>query len=481
MESTSKILFVDWRHIQCGSLDWRTSQGETLGVANPPEPPVPLSAYPQRVPHGIRLAAQPASTTDPVGGWKGWDRTIYHDGSYRSWHFEINGYTQLGTGAAAHAGERKSIYICGVESTDGYDWREVSRSPVKLAGQRGFDGVTFFIDPEAPPEERYKFIYSAGFPEDEHVEMVREYLDGLGLGWDDRPSIGMFAAVSPDGRQWTSVNQPFMFHHSDTDTTVLWDEALGKYVMYTRLFKEDRRLIGRAEARDFWNWGPVEAVVRPRLDQPPDYDFYLNGYTRYPGLPEYQLMFPMVYQRYTERSDVRLYSSADGIAWNPVPGGPVIEPGPAGRWDSEFLGTGKDLVPFDGDKVAIPYSGTPYPHKYPRWQEVWDSWQTAWAWWPRDRICAVQADSEGEFWTFPLSPGGRELRINCRTPMAGEVRVGIDGAEGRSIEDCDPIVGDCTAAPVRWRGQSDIGVADGDPVTLHIKLRAAQIFAIEWV
>ena len=42
-----------------------------------------------------------------------------------------------------------------------------------------------------------------------------------------------------------------MLHPSDTDTTVLWDPALGKYVMFTRMFREDRRWIGRAEADDF--------------------------------------------------------------------------------------------------------------------------------------------------------------------------------------------------------------------------------------
>ena len=34
----SKILFVDWRDILCGRLEWRTGEGARLGVANPPEP-----------------------------------------------------------------------------------------------------------------------------------------------------------------------------------------------------------------------------------------------------------------------------------------------------------------------------------------------------------------------------------------------------------------------------------------------------------
>ena len=272
-----------------------------------------------------------------------------------------------------------------------------------------------------------------------------------------------------------------MLHPSDTDTTVLWDEALGRYVMYTRMVRDGRRWIGRAEAEDFRRWGPVEPVIWPRLDDPPDYDFYLNGYTRYPGLPQYQLMFPMVWHRFTERSEVRLYSSADGIAWNPVPGGPVLAPGEPGEWDCEFIGNGKDLVPFGPGRVAIAYSGTSYPHKHPRWQPVWDAWQMGWAWWPEDRICALKADYEGEFWTMPAPPAGGELRVNCRTPMAGEVRVGVVGVEGRSVEDCEPIVGDHTAAVARWRGCAEVGALEGELVTLHFRLRTAELYSVEWV
>ena len=79
-----KMLFMDWRNIQCGHLEWRTDAGERLGVGNPPEPPVPMRADARCVPHGIRLESQPAQTSGPVDGWKGWGRTIYDGGRYRS-------------------------------------------------------------------------------------------------------------------------------------------------------------------------------------------------------------------------------------------------------------------------------------------------------------------------------------------------------------------------------------------------------------
>ena len=476
-----RMLFMDWRDIQCGRLSWRTEDGVELGVGNPPEPPVPLHSEAHRVPHGIRLESQPADTTGPVDGWKGWGRTIYDGARYRSWHFEVNGHTKLGSGAAAHGTDYDEVYVCGVASDDGFSWEEVSRSRVEVGSQRGFDGVTFFIDPAAPTAQRYRMVYCARFPEGENDGMVRAYLERPAHLRDERISMerryGMFAMVSPDGESWTSVNTPFMLHPSDTDTTVLWDEALRKYVMFTRMFREERRWIGRAEADDFRDWGPVVPLLWPSLEEPPDRDLYLNGHSHYPGLPEYQVMFPMIYHRFTERSDIQLCSSADGIAWNWVPGGPVIEPGEIGAWDSEFLGCGKDLMPFGPGRIATPYSGTPYPHKYPRFHTVWDAWDLGWAVWPEDRLCGVVADETGEFWTRAIEPAGREVRVNCRVALGGEIRVGVDGVEGRGAEVCDPIVGQDGVVTVTWSGQSDLGAGEGEPVTLHIQLRRAEVFS----
>ncbi|MFH1566384.1 MAG: hypothetical protein ABIL09_00175 [Gemmatimonadota bacterium] len=477
-----KILFMDWRDIQCGHLRWRTAEGAQLGVGNPPEPPVPLHSEPIHVPQGIRLESQPAETQGPVDGWKGWGRTIYDRGRYRSWHFEVNGFTKLGSGAAAHGTAYDQVYICGVASDDGFDWKEVSRSRIEVGSQRGFDGVTFFIDPAAPPPERYKMVYCAHFAEGEHEAMVRAYLKRPDHLRDDRITstrrCGMFAAVSPDGESWTSVNEPFMLHPSDTDTTMLWDEALGKYVMFTRMFREDRRWIGRAEADDFRDWGPVVPLLWPSLDEPPDRDLYLNGHSFYPGLREYQVMFPMVYHRLTERSDIRLCSSADGMAWSWVPGGAVIEPGPLGTWDSEFLGCGKDLMPFGPGRIATPYSGTPYPHKYPRFRNVWDAWNLGWAVWPEDRLCGVVADEAGEFWTQPAAVGGGPVQLNCRVSLGGEVRVGLEGVEGRDAAQCDPIVGQDGEVTVTWGGHAAAQAPEGKPVVLHVQLRRAEVFSL---
>ncbi len=478
-----KILFTDWRDVDCGSVAWLTADGERYRVGNPPGEPVTMWAEQPSVPRGIRLQAQPARKAGVIEGLPDVGHVVYEDGRYRSWYLQVNGISRFGTGAPAHRRPPELVEICSVESPDGLHWSAPVRSRIETPARRDFDGMSFFIDPHAPADERYKFIYCATFDEGVFQSHVDAYLRREPRHRDTRMSTerryGMFAAVSPDGVTWRSLPEPFTLHPSDTDTTVFWDEHLSVYVMYTRLFRDGRRWIGRAEARDFAHWGPVEPAIWPRLDDPPDYDYYLNGHSLYPGAPEYRLMLPMLYHRYTERSHVRLYSSADGMAWSEVPGGPVLTPGEPGTWDSEFIGTGKDLVPFGSGRIAIPYSGVGFPHKYPRWQHVFDAMRTGWAWWPEDRLCAVVADYEGEFHTPPILPAGRRMRLDFRTPAAGRIRIGIDGIEGRSAADCDPLAGDHAGQLVTWRGgEADLGVPADRPVSLHVTLRSAELFAI---
>ena len=56
-----KILFMDWRDVAAGHLDWRTPQGDYLDINPRDKAPGDLHAHLVRSPQGIRLAAQPAN------------------------------------------------------------------------------------------------------------------------------------------------------------------------------------------------------------------------------------------------------------------------------------------------------------------------------------------------------------------------------------------------------------------------------------
>ena len=54
------------------------------------------------------------------------------------------------------------------------------------------------------------------------------------------------------------------------------------------------------------------------------------------------------------------------------------------------------------------------------------------------------------------------------------------GCEGRGAADCAPVIGDSLAHPVTWGADPTIPVAPDTPVVLHVALRAAELFAINW-
>jgi hypothetical protein len=469
------------RHILMGDLRWKGEDGTSLPVAGPPEPPVEAQADLATVPRGIRFAAQPgkklyeARISGPMGG-----RVIREGGMYRSWWLAASYARGKDLGAYSTA-VPESVEIGYAESQDGFAWVEKARCPLGVGGQTSFDGATFFMDPIARPEERYKAVYMACAPPSEAGRLWEGYARLHPRYRDPRITLEqvrcLYAAVSADGLHWEPVKEPLMVHFSDTDTTVRYDSWLERYVMYTRLYPNRRRTIAYAESEDFYHWTPVQPLIWAGMEQPLAQDLYLNAYSGYPQMPQYHLMFPMVYDRYTQRSWVELYTSVNGLQWNRVPGGPVVEPGEGGAWDREFIHLGKDLVPLE-EGVAAPYSGTPYPHKYPRWQHVLEAGQRSWVQWAPGRLCALGAEEEGEFWTVPLERQGRELRLNARTRRAGQVRVGVAGVEGRSVEDCAPVVGDGLSLPVHWRGETSISGTGA--VQLHFRMRAAELFGMEW-
>lgn len=492
MENPKEYLFVDIRHIIPFDLTWRSPSGETLPLINPPKPMVRAYAEPGLVPHGIRLEAQPATKTDPLpkGAFRGWSRVIFENGTYRTWSLKVE-YPQGQDFGSYSKKDALSVGIVYSESKDGFEWTTRSQSTIQTPGRTSFDGFTVFVDPKGPSSERYKAVFIAYPPVGQEERLFEKYRKVHPRYRDQRilergHPFYFYAAVSPDGLNWKGVPEPLIIHCSDTDTSVYYDAWLDRYVMYTRLYPYERRIIGRAETEDFYHWGPVQPLIWPGLEGALSDDIYTNGRTEYPGLPNYHLMFPMVYHRYTQTSDVYLYSSPDGICWNKVPREPVLCHGTPGQWDSEYIIGGKDLVPFGKDRIAIPYYGTSFPHKYPRWQDILDASRSGWAWWPKGRLCAVVADEEGSFATFHIVPAGRQLRLNVNTSYAGEVRVGLydqnwQEVPGRTISDCDPISGDNLGMPVHWKGEADIGVKEGQPIVLHFKLRAAKLFSFEWV
>ncbi|MBN1553753.1 MAG: hypothetical protein JXA11_03340 [Phycisphaerae bacterium] len=487
-------LFLDARHIQPGCVRWTRSDGTPLPLIAPPEPFERAVAKVAGAPRGIRLQAQPCRKTGPLPIFMDLATVIFENGVYRSW--VITPQYPPGRNYGCYSKEPvSSLEIVHLESRDGFDWRQTHRSEIEHRGQTGFDGFSVFRDPVAPDSERYKAVFMALPPEadwpalwadyrrlpDFNRDMrlgVRDPSDTTGLGGSEIDCL--YGAVSPDGLHWTRLPGHLAVHKSDTDTTVYHDVDRGKYVMYTRLFKQSRRWIGRMESDDFRRWSPVEPLLLPELDGSLCDDLYMNCRTTVPGLDAYHLMFPEVYHRDTEGSDVHLYSSQDGVGWLRVPGGPVLSPGDDGAWDGCYLYAKGHMVPWQTNGLALHYHATPYPHKYPRWKEVLQTHRVGWAYWPEGRLCAAVADEDGEFSTHGIVPAGSELRLNVRCQPEGSVRVEIMNAESPAGVS-DTITGDHPAAPVVWQGRSSVFTPESKAVVLRFTLHRAELFGFQWI
>lgn len=140
---------------------------------------------------------------------------------------------------------------------------------------------------------------------------------------------------------------------------------------------------------------------------------------------------------------------------------------PEAGWDGGVFGYLRGtLIPLGRDKVALPFSEVRHPHKYPRWPGVRDS-LGGYAVWDTDRLCAIAADDVGRFQTLDLPVAGTELRVNVKLHQAGVLQVGLDKVPGRSLDDCDPIVGDHPGRVVTWRGQKGLRIEPGAIVGLQ--------------
>ena len=494
-------LFVDWRFVQPGHLNWVSKEsGEPYEMRLPHlDGPLDAEAIPVNMPEGIRIRAQKAWKSDPFPleddgpddlatrlSRPGPGITILqHEGRYLSWRGSIH--------------EK----ITCLESEDGWDWKKKDDCVLDLSAapeiQQPFGSYGIFIDPSAPDAERFKMIFRnnqrAPFPEDFRKKIMDEFLrdrpDDIG------PYIGkkrnadtpeklmiMYGAVSPDGIRWKANKGPLIIQFSDTINTVHYDEDLRKYVWYSRNnWYFGRRCVGRSESDTFRRFPAPETIVLPGPEDLPTDDWYTNSKTVYPGTSSYHFLFPAKYNRLSEGCGIHLFSSPDGIVWARVPDGTVLDMGSPGSWDGACVMGGYHLVPLDGDKVGLPYVGNPYPHKYPRTRHTFKS-RIAFALWQKERISALEAPESGQFTTFTFIPPGSRLRLNHRTLHSGFVRIEVADKKGnvlsgRSFADCLALSGDSTDDTVRWAGGETLGNGRDQPIMLRFRLKETKLFAFE--
>jgi hypothetical protein len=512
-----RIVFTNWFYVRAGEFDWLDEEGNNVKTdrdAIIDEHSARFVSY--DVPYGIRLFAETPQREIPIiQADKPWDRwgiavntLIFEDGKHRLW--------------GSCSSDRLHKWNCYFESDDGLHWKKPNLGFVEFEGSRdnnlldvrfprlSYDAPTHtdhrfsvFVDPNAPPEERYKTIWKSRISQEAFQEKYKKTRSWSSYAVEKSPPEvhALKAAVSPDGFRWRELPDPILLEKNDTQNVCYFDKKLQKYVLYTRkhmvgtltpgrpypdmVFRKSvsRRAIGRTVSKDFRKFPVSDIIIETESDMHPADQFYTNCYTTIPAAPDHHLMFPTLYNIGDDDTDLLLYSSYDGFNWHRVPGPPVLESQPFGEPDGGCFFAFPNLVERSNGDWILPYNGFNVPHKYPRGNYRYKPGLLVW---PKGRLVGIEALEIGEFatWGFML-PAGKKLKINALTQRAGYIKIELveyygKPIEGYSFKESDPIIGDHHWTEVTWNGKADLGLEPGTPIWLRFKLSQAKIYGLEF-
>ncbi len=432
----------------------------------------------------------------PSEDWEGKTAVIYgsvlrEDGLYRMWY---------------HAGDGVSV----AESDDGIVWRKPLLDVVQVDGhktnvvvKRGADeGEPGYLpwfyevfgvhrdDADPDPTRRYKLGY---------LSINRNHEGEGGDPFHRGQRRGLGVAGSADGVHWRVIEPWATEAIVDGDTHWMFDPAHSRYVLYgrTKHISDDvrrawsdnewfgkhwGRAVARDESSDFLHWdvnrvqdAPV-VMAADAQDTPCDeiYSMLVFPYgSVYIGLIQMFHNAPDACHL-----DVQLAVSRDTVHFTRVGDRtPFIPVGPVGSWD-RFNNSLANNPPIPvGDELRFYYGGRTYrhgPYAGPDMGEPGGG--IGFATIPRDRFVSLDASFDGgEIVTRPLKLQGNALHLNAKSDF-GQITVEALDEAGQVIAASLPIRADSLDTVVPWDGPDPF--ANGGPVTLRMRLRNAQLYAI---
>ena len=404
--------------------------------------------------------------------------------------------------------------LCYAESTDGVHWERPDLGLVPYCGsgdnnilgpavhdpvrQAGWNAGTVFVDPTAPPEQRYK-LWS-------EIKVGEEGKSGL-TGF-----------CSPDGLRWTPCGNNPLPGPCDCLNVVFWDERIQQYVGYSRLWIADSRgdryrAVRRLVSPDFENWEDMGLVlaadevdlalpVKRHRQSRQIMDFHGNCVFKYPGTSDAYLALPEVWWHWStnpfpaagrdqekmggfpDTVDVQLATSRDGIKWQRAGGrNPFLRLGPPDAGDSKMIYAFTQPLQV-GDELWIYYGGFRYGISegvalkrgaYFRARLRLDGF-----------ISADAPYEGGELVTVPLRFRGERLALNADTSAGGAIRVQIEDEGGNPIEgysmgQADEVNGNSVRHIVTWENSPNVGDLAGRAVRLRFMMNGCKLYSFQFV
>ncbi len=416
-------------------------------------------------------------------------------------------------------------------SDDAYNWKRPDLGEVEIEGstannilKHGIIGSTgVFIDPHAPPAERFKAIggdmawYDPATCEPlEEDEALKRYdaQEYGGAGYDGpRAEIWgrMLGWTSPDGRRWLPLPEALGNRPVNGGISARWDVATEQYICYQQIagfeaevFKGigsasieqegSRRTIAFSCTKDFRRWPAPKEILAPDAQDPLDIDFYGANYFPYPDRTDLHAMIIPVFYRATDHVDTQIAFSRDGLFWTRPERRTLHEVGvPGSGEDCQVHSWRNGVVELPDGHWAVPYTGLSALHNmrdefrdvlFPHRREN----QIRYALWQPHRFCGVEAELEGRFTIPTIYRTGEQLRLNYRCAPGGWIAVELlpkmptrsqpdmEPAAGFGFADCDRLSGDESDRVVTWNGDSDISTI-GETISVRVRMFQAKLFA----
>lgn len=415
----------------------------------------------------------------------------------------VGDVTDLDAKTRADAASDTRYVLCYAESDDGLRWRKPELDILPFEGRptnmllAGRMGATVFLDPAAPPAQRYKLIHGFG------PRLPQVYRHG------DGPTRlifhGIYGSSSPDGLRWTTHPEPIMPWYTDTTNAAYWDTRLGRYVAFCRWnenlgFRDNQtvilergaehyRAIGRSESRDFFRFPPPRKIAEPspaeRRPRATGMDYYNTSAVKYPDVPDAYLMFSCDFHHDSDALDVHLATSRDGARYTRWKE-PLLRLGPDGAFDCRQVYMGSGIVR-RGPEAWMYYHGRAYGHG-DRSRREGPAGGIGLARIRAEGFVSQDAPAEGgSLLTRPLRlpAAPRALRVNADASAGGWLRVELCDATGRALSGhtlraSDPLRYNQMAGLASWRGSTALANLPRI-VRLRFTGRSVKLYAFEFL
>jgi hypothetical protein len=382
-----------------------------------------------------------------------------------------------------------------------------------------------FIDPLAPPEERWKMV----------------------SGWAER---GIYLFVSPDGYTWKRLPTAVISARSASQSNMFYDDQRGTYVGYHRT-DSGRNAFGKTERRFVmtnvanlqppWPFHPLTQADYDRIYQTlpiamerpfyidngpltpggigvewptvfrpdpafdePGVDIYVPKAVKYPWAPDAYFAFACMYYHYEESKpetrgvlgerdegrgsgqiETQLMASRDGVNWIRYPRPVWMDVGQQpGGFDIHQNYMAQGMIRRGDEIWMYSYNSDQYHSPFVKKERraIYRTVQRV------DRFVAARAayNREATLVSRPFVFSGKHLVLNVDTHATGWMQFALRNPDGSAIpgfdfDHCVYVNGNEVRYPVEWLGKgTDVSALAGRPVQLAIKMRGADLYALQF-